>query len=123
MSLLLPPGTNNFVAEFTNSTYLQKLKITPPSGTGSPIVWQGSGERNHQIGDQMLATPDGNSNLSYSVNAEYSSDGGSTWQQPSLIPGGCVVGTLNMKVVISEDHADQDFNDAVVQFMWWEPLS
>lgn len=123
VSILLPPSTQVFLAAFTNAAYIQRVTVTPPSGAGSPIVWQGSGEGNNPIGNQMLTTPGGSANLTYSVAMDYSSDGGSTWQQSSMIPGGCVVASMNVKVVVSEDHVDQDYNDAVIQFMWWEPLS
>ena len=123
LSIVLPPSTRVFVAAFTNAAYMQRVSITPPAGAGQPIVWQGTGEDNHPIGNQIVTTPAGSSNFTYSVSADYSTDGGSSWQQSSMIPGGCVVGSLNLKVVISEDHVDQDYYDAVVQFMWWEPLS
>ena len=123
VSILLPPDTNVFLAALTNAAYLQRVTVTPPSGGGSPIVWQGTGEDNHPIGNQLVTTPAGSANFTYSVNMEYSSDNGATWHQSSMIPGGCVVASMNLKVVVSEDHVDQDFNDAVVQFMWWNPLS
>jgi hypothetical protein len=121
-TVMLPPSTNVFVSAFTNAAYLQKVTVTPPGG-GQPIVWQGTGENNHQIGQQFIATPGGSQNLAYSVTAQYSSDGGGTWQDSTLLPGATVIGSFNLQVVLSEDHVDQDYNDAVVEFLWWRPLS
>jgi hypothetical protein len=30
---------------------------------------------------------------------------------------------MNMQVLLSEDHVDLDYNDAVLQFIWWGTLS
>lgn len=122
VSILLPPSTNVFVSAFTNAAYIQRVTITPPSGSGSAIVWDGSGEGNNQIGSTFITTPGGSQNLTYTVTIQYSSDGGSTWGASSMIPGGTVIGSMNLKVVLGEDHVDQDYNDAVVEFLWWEPL-
>ena len=122
VTLKLPPGTRIFATAFTNAAYLQKVVITPPAGAGDPITWQGTGEDNNQIGQQFITTPAGSQDLVYSVGAQYSSDNGATWQDSSLLPGGTTIGSMNIKVMLSEDHVDQDFNDAVVQFLWWDPL-
>ncbi len=122
-SITLPPSTAVYSTGFTNAAYLQRITITPPSGGGSAWSWQGNGEGEHIIGTKSFTTPGGNQNLVYQVDCQYSSDGGSTWNESSLFPGGCIVGSMNMRVMLSEDHVDQDFNDAVAQFVWWEPLS
>ena len=117
-TIVLPPSTPVYVTAFTNAAFLQRITVTPPSG--APIVWTGTGENNNQIGQTYINTPGGTSTISYQVNAENSSNNGASWNQSSLLPGGCTVGTMNIKVVLSEDHVDQDFNDSVVQFLWWE---
>jgi hypothetical protein len=122
-TILLPPSTTVYVTAMSNAAYLQKLTLTPPPGAGSPMSWQGTGEGDHIIGQTTLTTPAGSQDWSYSVNAQYSTDGGGTWQQSTLLPGGCTIATLNMAVLLSEDHVDQDYNDAVLQFIWWKPLS
>ena len=122
VTLMLPPGRRIFVSAFTNAAYLQKVVITPPAGAGDPITWQGTGEDNNQIGQQFITTPAGSQDLAYSVGAQYSSDNGATWQDSSLLPGGTTIGSMNLKVMLSEDHVDQDFNDAVVQFLWCPPV-
>jgi hypothetical protein len=120
-TILLPPSIKAYVTAITNAAYLQRITLTPPQG-GTPTVWQGSGEGEHVIGTLTLTTPPGSQDLAYSVNAESSSNGGATWKQSALLPGGTTIGTLNIKVVLSEDGVDQDFNDAVLQIMWWAPL-
>ena len=121
-SILLPPSTNVFVTAFTNAGYLQKVTITPPSGAGNPTVWQGRGENNHQIGSMFIMTPGGSQNFNYQVDAQNSPNGGQSWNESVLMPGGCVIATMNLKVLLSEDQADRDYNDAVVEFLWWEPF-
>lgn len=121
VSILLPAGKLIYLTCFTNAAYQQKVTVTPPSG--AVMVFQGSGEGNHVVGTQSFNTPSGSQDVTYTINIEYSSNGGASWNQSSLIPGQCVVGTMNMQIVLSEDHADNDFNDAVAQFNWWEPTS
>ncbi|TNC08156.1 hypothetical protein FF100_30035 [Methylobacterium terricola] len=120
-SILLPPSTNVFLAAFTNASDIQRVTITPPGGQA--IVWQGSGENNKQIGSTFFQTPSGSQDVSATVDIQHSSDGGRTWQESALLPGGCSVATMNIQVVLSEDQVDRDYNDAVVQFLWWESLS
>ena len=86
LSIVLPPSTRVFVAAFTNAAYMQRVSITPPAGAGQPIVWQGTGEDNHPIGDQIVTTPAGSSNFTYLVSADYSTDGGTSWQWPCTRP-------------------------------------
>ena len=122
VTMMLPPSTRVFVSAFTNAAYQQKVTVTPPGG-GQPLVYQGAGENNHQIGQQFITTAGGSQNLAYSVTIQNSADGGGTWQDSTLLPGGTVIGSFNLQVVLSEDHVDQDYNDAVVEFLWWRPLS
>jgi hypothetical protein len=121
VTVALPPGTSVYITAFTNAAYLQKATITPPAGPA--VVWQGAGEGNRQIGQQIITTAAGSQNQNYTVAVQYSTNNGASWQDSSLLPGGATLGTMNLSVVLSEDHADRDFNDAVVQFMWWTPLN
>ncbi|EUB97567.1 Fucose-binding lectin II [Rhizobium sp. CF080] len=120
-TILLPPSTNVFVTALTNAADLQKVTITVPGA--SPILWQGTGEGNHQIGSTFVMTPSGSQDVQATVDVQHSANGGNTWQESALLPGGCSIGTMNLQVLLSEDQVDRDYNDAVVQFLWWVPLS
>lgn len=122
-TVLLPPGKKIYLTVFTDAAYLQKITVTPPAGAGNPYTVQGSGENNHVIGSENFTTPSGTQNLSYEVNIVYSSNNGGSWNQSSLISGETVVGSMNMQIVLSEDHVDNDYNDCVAQFVWWEPIT
>lgn len=122
-SIHLPPSTTILATAITNAGNLQRVTLTPPASMGPPIVWQGSGENNTQIGQTNLVTPEGTQHVSVAVTIENSSDGGRTWSQSSLIRGSCSVATMCVDLLLSEDSADNDYNDAVVQFLWWKPLN
>lgn len=123
VNITVPASTPVRIQAFTDAAYLQQVTITPPAG-GNPIVWTGSGENETPIGTVLVTTPSSPSGtVVYGVNVQYSADGGRSWQPSSLLPGGTVIASFNLQVVLSEDHVDQDYNDAVVQFIWWQPLS
>jgi len=115
----LPANTRVFIRAIANAAWLQRVTITPPSG--SPIVWKGSGEGNQPFGDIQVTTS--GKIDTYTVNIEHSSDGGNSWNSSSSTSGDTSIASLRAKYILSEDGADSDYNDAVVEFMWWIPLS
>jgi hypothetical protein len=122
--IYLPLNTYVNVRSFTNAAFLQRVTITPE--TGSPITIQGNGEHDTPIpnGNFHLETPGSSiSPLGYSMNVkvETSPDGGRTWENSQVSQGSCSVMYYHLAMVVSEDYVDQDWNDAVVQFTWWIP--
>ncbi len=122
--IYLPLNTYVNVRSFTNAAFLQRVTITPE--TGSPITIQGNGEHDTPIpnGNFPIETPGSSrSSLGYSVcvKVETSPDGGQTWENSQVSQGSCGVMYYHLAMVVSEDYIDQDWNDAVVQFTWWIP--
>jgi hypothetical protein len=115
VTVYLPPATDIVVKGFTNAANLQRITVTPP--TGSPSVFQGSGEGNTPIGRTHFTTPSGDE-AQITVEIDYSPDGGSTWQPSDVYTDGCAVQSYNLTVIVSEDLVDEDYNDAICLVSW-----
>jgi Fucose-binding lectin II (PA-IIL) len=112
----LPPSTDIVVKGFANASYTQRITITPPQG--QPIVFQGSGEGNRPIGITHFTTPAGADSAIAVVAIASSADGGQTWNPSDVYLDSCDVQAYNLTVIVSEDLADEDYNDAVCFLSW-----
>ena len=118
-TVYLPLSTTVYVQVTTNAAFTQKVTITPEGR--SPIVYEGSGEGEHPIGNTTIQTPGSSSNpRGYPVTVEVESDNGSgQWQPSTVMQGSCGIMYYNLVMVVSEDYIDQDWNDSVSKFSWW----
>jgi hypothetical protein len=120
VTLYLPPGTDVIFKGFANSVNLQRITITPPSG--SPIVFTGLGEENALIGKEHFTTPPGEEEVAITVNIENSLNDGQTWQPSDVYSDACYMQAYHLAIIVSEDLQDEDFNDAVC-FVSWPQLT
>lgn len=128
VSLLIPPSVKVFVESMSNGAFVQTVTLTPPSGTAA--VFKGSGEGNVHMKlvtqGFLTAAPSGGqpsftspaAGGSYKVTID-------NQQGPSKVTGGKLAvqnpagGDFGLLWAISEDGADQDYNDAVVIFTYF----
>ena len=126
-------GSVVFVQALANASYTQVITITPPSGPAA--VFQGSGEGNVPLpltpgsfltpgtkgGQASFMPPGGSSTLStYKIAVTANGKPSQVEANSSSIttPSGSV---LNLATALSEDSADQDYNDGTVMFMQYTP--
>ena len=121
--IYLPLDTYTSVRCFANASFDQKVTITEENGTTH--IAQGSGEHDTPLadGDFAIQTP-GNSNnpqQGYKITVAVQNNQGGAWKDSTVMAGGCNVMYYNLKMVVSEDYIDDDWNDAVAVFTWWQP--
>ncbi|MCG8370345.1 MAG: fucose-binding lectin II [Proteobacteria bacterium] len=122
VTVYLPLNTYVSVSGFTNAAFPQQATVVQEDG--SQTVMSGSGEHNTPMknGAFSIQTPASSSSpAGYKVTVTIESQQGGTWQPSKVISGKISVMYYNTAVVVSEDYQDQDWNDAVVQFVWWTP--
>ncbi|MER7848658.1 fucose-binding lectin II [Kitasatospora sp. NPDC096077] len=123
-TLYLPFATKVYVYGFTNAAYQQRIRVTFENGTVQTLTGQGEGNRATSPASFDYTTPSTGSHLNgyqVVVDISYSKDG-STWTASQVAGAGCSLGwTAATYLVASEDWIDVDWNDAVVQFLWYNP--
>jgi len=117
-TVYLPYSTDVVVKAFTNAANEQRVTISPPSGR--PIVLLGSGEQNKPIGSTHFTTVTNGDQPSLGVTVECSDDGGHTWRPSDIFTDTCSIQAYQLVVIVSEDHVDEDYNDAVCMISWSE---
>lgn len=116
----LPFNTRVNIHLFTNAAFTQRITLTPEKG--SPLVYTGSGEDDHPIGQTVIQTPASGSNpRGYQVTVKVESQQGGGWKPSSVGQGSCGIMYYSAILVISEDLIDNDWNDGVAMFTWWVP--
>lgn len=124
----IPANRNIEIRSYTNAWFDQKAKLTfTEDGASSPFAtWdiEGQGE-----GNQPMKGADfvngfrwvSQRSKTYKVRVEtwYRKDG--TWRPHRTMPANSTLGLFNISTVLSEDDADKDWNDTVIQFTWWTP--
>jgi hypothetical protein len=117
-TIYLPSSTDVVVKGFTNAADIQRITVKPSNGSSS--VFQGTGEQNTPIGSVHFTTPASGEQASVTITIEYSGDGGRTWQPSDIFTDTCSIQAYQLVVVVSEDHVDEDYNDAVCMVSWPE---
>ena len=125
-TLYLPFSTWVNVRCVTNAAFLQRATIVEQNGTQH--VATGSGEHDAPMANGTFAiqTPSSGSSpngYSVTVSVDTSTNNGGSWTPSGVLQGGAQVMYYQLKMVVSEDYTDNDWNDTVVQFTWWIPPS
>jgi len=115
VTIYLPGSTDVVVQGFTNAAYSQRITITPSNG--APVVFTGAGEANTPIGTTHFTTPSG-TDVPLTVSIAHSKDNGRSWIPSDIYSDRCNVQALQLEVIVSEDLADEDYNDAVCFVSW-----
>lgn len=130
---LLPPNTTIYVNALANAAFTQTVTITPPSGTAA--VFSGAGENNTAMSltTTGFLTPPSNGAQAYFRTA---SGGSGTYRVEMTSNHGAEVvqfaqcssswssgATANTLIVVGEDSTDQDYNDSVLQLIWYTPAN
>lgn len=121
----------------TNAGYMQRVTITNPSNGTTPvpgaptsIVFQGSGENAATMAvslngvvqtSPIVHLANWPAEFTCTILAQYSADGGSTWQDNSsqnIRTNLTSTGNYAIFTYESEDWIDNDFNDAILSFMF-----
>jgi hypothetical protein len=121
VTFYLPLATSMTVQSFANAAYAQRVTITPE--TGPVMVFQGSGYYDTPIGQTLLATPSSGSSpegFRVTVNVDHSSDG-VNWQPSDVDWMTIIVKYTSIYFVVSEDSADDTWDDATTYFTWTTP--
>lgn len=116
VTVYLPYSTDVVVKGFTNAFDQQRITVQLAGST--PVVFQGSGEQNTPIGSTHFTTVASGDNPSVDITIEYSEDGGQSWQPSDIFTDTCSIQAYQLVVVVSEDHVDEDYNDAVCMISW-----
>lgn len=129
----LPPSTTIYVNALSNAAYTQTVTITPPSG--SPAIFSGAGENNAamRLTTAGFLTPPSGSSQAYfrtaagsagTYRVDIASNHGAENVQFAQCSSSWTSGaTANMLIVVGEDAVDQDYNDSVLQLMWYTPAN
>ncbi len=114
----LPASSTVYATAFTNAAYLQRLNLIVNSGPA--MQWTGTGESNSELANTSFSTPSATGSLTAAVAVASSSNNGTSWT-PSTIstPGTFNVVSYNQVTVVSEDGADDDYNDCALVLSWW----
>lgn len=124
-TLSLPFATTVYVYGFTNAAFAQQIVVTPESG--ATLTFTGSGEGNTPTNPPTatITTPTTGSHLNgFQVQVGISAWENGAWQPSQVSGAGCSLGmTAASYFVCSEDLVDNDWNDGVVLFFWYNPPS
>lgn len=121
----LPFASQVFVYGYTNAALNQQIIVTPESG--ATLTFTGSGEGNTPTSPAtaIINTPSTGSHLNgFQVVVTINSWKNGAWAASTVAGAGCSLGmTAATYLVCSEDLVDNDWNDGVVQFLWYNPPS
>jgi hypothetical protein len=121
--LYLPFATKVYIYGYTNAMFSQKIVLTYENGTTLTMTGQGEGNVPTSPATATFTTPSSGSHLNgYQVTVVITNLQGGVWQSSQTAGAGCSLGyTAATYLVASEDWVDVDWNDAVVQFLWYNP--
>ncbi|MGW3182916.1 fucose-binding lectin II [Kitasatospora sp. NPDC001119] len=111
----LPAGAKVAVKAKTNSSNVQKVRLTSKDGVVD-LAFSGTGEHNAVIGQQTITGQAG-------LTAVFEfSDGDGVFKPSRLNSGGPYeIGAYNLMVLVAENGDDADYNDTVLEFSWYTP--
>lgn len=119
-TVYLTPSTRVVIQSFANSEKMQRVTITPESGT--PIVFQGQGMFDTSIGTNVFSVPAHSESprlgFKMTVNVDHSTDNGATWQASKVKKVPCVIRYYHLQTVASEDGTDDKWDEATTYFTW-----
>ncbi len=119
----LPFATTVYVYGYTNAAFSQKIVVTLESGSTFTMTGSGEGNVPTSPAKQTVQTPSTGSHLNgYQVQVTISNYQGGQWVASQIAGAGCSLGwTAATYLVASEDYVDIDWNDAIIQFLWYNP--
>ncbi|MDA8457177.1 fucose-binding lectin II [Acidovorax sp. GBBC 3334] len=116
----LPPSHRVYLTGVTNALWNQRVTLTV-NGGGPSLQWVGAGEGNRELAHQTIDTPPGPAGQNNAaVIMEHANNGSGAWVMSNMSGVG-KYGLLgyNLRMVVSEDGADQDYNDSGLACQWW----
>lgn len=116
----LPATHRVYITGVTNAAWLQRVTMTV-NGGGQSMQWIGTGEGNKELANVAIDTPFGTDGLvNAALTMEHSRNGGGSWELSAMSQVGnySLLG-YNLRMVVSEDGADQDYNDSGLSCQWW----
>jgi hypothetical protein len=123
-TIYIPTNTYVSVRAFTNASFTQQVTITPETGAATTLTGHGEQDTPMPNGTYGFTTPSqSQSNLGYKIVVAVNTWVNNNWQASLVSQGTCSVMYYSLALVVSEDQVDNDWNDAVVQFTWWQPPS
>jgi Fucose-binding lectin II (PA-IIL) len=121
--LYLPFATTVYIYGYTNAAFSQKIVVTYENGQTLTMTGQGEGNRPTSPPTSVFTTPSSGSHLNgYQVTVAIFNQQSGKWVASQVAGAGCSLGwTAATYLVASEDWVDIDWNDAVLQFLWYNP--
>ncbi len=115
----VPASKRVYVTGVTNAAWQQRVTLTV-DGMGASSVWVGTGERNHELTNTFIDTVGHLSGwVEVGVLMEHQAPG-QPWAPSSMKAGNYTLLGYNFRMVVSEDGADQDYNDSGLSLQWWQ---
>lgn len=123
--LYLPFATTVYIYGYTNAAYSQKIVATLENGNVITMTGQGEGNLPTSPPKAVITTPSTSSHLNgFQVKVEIFYQQQGQWVPSQTTGAGCSLGlSAATYLVVSEDWIDRDWNDAVLQFLWYNPPS
>lgn len=121
--LYLPFATTVYIYGYTNAGFNQKIVATFENGFVLTMLGQGEGNKATTPANNVFTTPSSGSHLNgYQVSVQIFNQQAGNWITSQVAGAGCSLGwTAATYLVASEDWIDVDWNDAVLQFLWYNP--
>lgn len=121
----LPFATTVYIYGYTNALYNQKIVATFENGTVLTMTGHGEGNVPTTPPSSTFTTPSTGQHLNgYQVTVQILNQQNGNWVLSQVAGAGCSLGwTAATYLVASEDWVDVDWNDAVLQFIWYNPPS
>ncbi len=122
-TLYLPFATTVHVYGYTNAGFNQQIVVTPESGPTLTLTGSGEGNTPTNPPSATITTPATGGHVNgFQVQVSISAWKNGGWSASQLAGAGCSLGiSAATYLVCSEDLVDNDWNDAVVQFFWYNP--
>ncbi len=121
--LYLPFSTTVYIYGYTNAAFSQKITLTYENGQTLVMTGQGEGNLPTSPAKTTFTTPSSGNHINgYQVTVTIQNQQNGQWKSSQTAGAGCSLGwTAATYLVASEDWVDVDWNDAVVQFIWYNP--
>ncbi|WP_461481220.1 fucose-binding lectin II [Porticoccus sp.] len=120
VAIYLPLNSYISVRGFTNAAFPQSVAIVDENGGSHEMSGSGEQDTPMQNGSYGFTTPSTAKNPGgFQVTVTVQSQQGGQWVPSQVTSGKTSLAYYNLVLVVSEDGADTDWNDAVVQFSWW----
>jgi Fucose-binding lectin II (PA-IIL) len=119
----LPFATTVYIYGYTNAAFPQKIVATYENGQTLTMTGQGEGNKPTKPATSVFTTPSSGSHLNgYQVTVSIFHQQSGNWVPSQVAGAGCSLGwTAATYLVASEDWVDVDWNDAVLQCLWYNP--